>query len=168
MRRAKPPLLLFMLHVQKTESCWLWTGCKSKYGYGQFTFRKKTTLAHRASYELAMGPFDNWLCVLHKCDNPQCVNPDHLFLGTQLDNARDRVAKGRPTLLRKTRTHCLRGHDLSIVGVHVRKKLGYISCKKCSNTLARKYYLRNKEKLVKYARAYRSRLKMEVQNGNAA
>ena len=84
----------FWLKVNKTENCWLW-----KAGvigdYGTFMFRGKPHRAHRVSWILAHGDIPEGLDVLHKCDTPKCVNPDHLFLGTQTDNTRDCESKGR-------------------------------------------------------------------------
>lgn len=75
------------------KGCRLWKGCRVK-GYGQLRgFDNKPTLAHRFSYELHYGGFDKKLCVCHKCDNPSCVNPEHLFLGTHSDNMGDRRIK---------------------------------------------------------------------------
>lgn len=83
----------FWRNTQKADgdNCWLWTGGKDHHGYGIMGQIK----AHRFAYELAYGPFDKRLGVLHKCDNPPCVRYDHLFLGTQTDNAKDMWAKGR-------------------------------------------------------------------------
>lgn len=78
------------------DNCWIWTGCTgAKSPYGVIRFKGKQTTVHRVAYELEYGLFDYSLQVCHKCDNPKCVNPKHLFLGTCLDNARDRVRKGR-------------------------------------------------------------------------
>lgn len=77
------------------SGCFLWTGTLSKKGYGQFTYERKSRLAHRLSYQLYVGPIPDGLCVLHHCDNPSCVNPEHLWLGTNYDNVMDRVAKNR-------------------------------------------------------------------------
>lgn len=101
----------FMAKVEIQENgCWLWQGAKGKKGYGMFSMgpkykpdgsRRNTMVgAHRASYLLFKGEIpehDSYhgLCVLHKCDNPACVNPDHLFLGTNEDNVHDMDAKGR-------------------------------------------------------------------------
>lgn len=73
------------------SSCVVWTGRRDEKGYGRAGRRK----AHRVAWETANGPIPTGLCVLHRCDNPPCCNPAHLFLGTQLDNVRDREAKGR-------------------------------------------------------------------------
>ena len=78
------------------NGCWEWQFFKNKKGYGMFQLSKyKATLAHRTAYKLYVGEFDDSLCVLHKCDNPKCVNPEHLFLGTREDNNKDRNLKGR-------------------------------------------------------------------------
>lgn len=75
--------------------CWDWLRSKDKNGYGYIKDEGKTTKAHRVSYKIHNGRIPKEQCVLHKCDNPSCVNPEHLFLGTFADNARDKVEKGR-------------------------------------------------------------------------
>lgn len=80
----------------KTNSCWIWNGTITKKGYGQFWYKEiGTILAHRVSYRIYKNKIPDGLNVLHKCDNPPCVNPDHLFLGTQKDNMIDMTQKGR-------------------------------------------------------------------------
>ena len=87
---------LFEKKFRKTNlGCWEWQSAKDGFGYGAFRFSGKTVKAHRFSWEFYIGDIPNGLCVLHRCDNPGCVNPDHLFLGTRTDNAKDRDKKGR-------------------------------------------------------------------------
>lgn len=81
--------------VKKGKTCWEWSGAKIPKGYGQLGFLGKHTYAHRVSWELCFGKIPQGLCVLHKCDNPPCVNPKHLFLGTIADNNRDMFRKNR-------------------------------------------------------------------------
>lgn len=94
----------FFNKIYKTPTCWLWIGairggdCK----YGNIRMGKKRILAHRLSWEIHFGKIPINKLVLHKCDNPACVNPEHLFIGTQLDNIQDRVSKDRSA---KGKTH---------------------------------------------------------------
>lgn len=89
----------FMLEIVKMphhKGCWMWRGSLSKStGYGKFSFLHGTYLAHRVSWMLFRGLIPEGLFILHKCDNPPCVNPDHLFLGTHAENMRDMLEKGR-------------------------------------------------------------------------
>ena len=80
--------------VEKTETCWLWRGPQIPQGYGEFC-NQKAILAHRFSWQLAHGPIPVGLYILHTCDVPLCVNPDHLWAGTQQDNIRDCLRKRR-------------------------------------------------------------------------
>lgn len=81
---------------EPNTGCHLWAGCvRSSLGYGVIKIKRKMKFVHRVNYELANGPIPNNLFACHRCDNPACVNPDHLFLGTALDNAKDRDSKGR-------------------------------------------------------------------------
>ena len=78
------------------DGCWVWNGAKrTKFSYGVFSIKHQNHQAHRIAWELVNGSIPDGLFVLHKCDNPPCVNPEHLFLGTHIDNMRDMVKKGR-------------------------------------------------------------------------
>lgn len=92
---------------EKTDGCWIWRGwCSTgRLPYGLIRRGSKQFYAHRVSWQVHFGAIPDGLHVLHKCDNPPCIRPDHLFLGTHLDNVRDRQAKGR------TRIPALRGEQ---------------------------------------------------------
>jgi hypothetical protein len=99
----------FWTKVSKNGDCWNWTGAVNNKGYGQFHLKGKTVLAHRVSFEDFNGPIKEGMWVLHRCDNPRCVNPNHLFLGDASTNMQDCAAKGRLGFQRLPR----RGEDHS-------------------------------------------------------
>ena len=85
---------IFLEHIKKSPNgCWDWEGYYTD-GYGTIRYQGKSWLAHRLSYKFFVGDLRE-LQVLHKCDNRKCVNPDHLYLGTNSDNVRDRVSRNR-------------------------------------------------------------------------
>lgn len=81
--------------VEVTPGCWLWMGARDTNGYGNFYLAGRTTKAHRFALETVCGPLGIGMQACHRCDNPPCVRPDHLFPGTALENQRDSVTKGR-------------------------------------------------------------------------
>jgi len=81
--------------IEPDGGCWLWTRCTFSNGYGKYTFGGRTHYAHRLAYEMHHGVSPGQAFVCHRCDNPPCINPEHLWLGTARDNALDMHAKGR-------------------------------------------------------------------------
>ena len=88
---------------EPNTGCWLWTAATNKCNYGLFRFGNRMIGAHRFSYLLHKGEIPQNMCVLHTCDVPQCVNPDHLFLGTHDENMKDMAKKGRASTVAKTK-----------------------------------------------------------------
>lgn len=92
--RLKARLLQYVAIDEKT-ACWNWTASLNRKGYGRLHFMGKGRTTHRLSYTAHRGPIPPGLCVCHKCGNPKCINPDHLFVGTRQENTHDMYRKGR-------------------------------------------------------------------------
>jgi hypothetical protein len=85
----------FLQKVNKTDTCWLWTGAKHNFGYGCFFYEGKNLKAHQYAYIKYIGEIPEGQLIRHKCDIPACCNPAHLEIGTQADNIRDCIERGR-------------------------------------------------------------------------
>jgi len=132
---VKPLTQSFSERVHVSSGCWEWTGVRSGSGYGRIQTRGRSkgafVRAHRLSWEMHCGPIPDGFMVLHSCDNRGCVNPDHLFLGTQSDNMRDMSAKGRASRYRAHATHCHRGHEFTPENTLMRADGKWRSCRAC-------------------------------------
>ena len=121
-------LRMFWARVIKSDGCWEWSGATNGHKYGRVMKGGRWTGAHRVSWVIHHGKIPDEALVLHRCDNPSCVNPAHLFLGTQEDNIRDMVRKGRHAEQKKT--HCPRGHAFVDSNVY-RPPDGQRCCRTC-------------------------------------
>lgn len=93
------------------NGCWVWSRSRGGGGYGKVRWNHRQWLVHRVAWTLIFGPIPKGKQVLHKCDNPPCFNPTHLFLGTQKENIADMMAKGHGSAAaRRSLERCLRGH----------------------------------------------------------
>jgi hypothetical protein len=131
-------------HVKENGECLEWVGSYTPQGYGR-TSRKwgKQHLAHRLSYIQNVGPIPDGRCICHKCDNPACVRPEHLFVGTHKDNIVDMVKKGRHFSPQKNVLFCKRGHEFNDTNTVMVRTTGKRRCRKCRNQLARNWRKKN-------------------------
>lgn len=140
--------------VKKTETCWLWTAGLDKDGYGKFAIglggkAQIHTRAHRFAYEIFVGPIPVGMVVCHRCDNPPCARPEHLFLGTPKDNNDDKVTKGRHVRLwgtplkRSRQTHCKNDHLFDEANTKVDKR-GHRTCRTCARANSLRAYYKSK------------------------
>ena len=124
----------FFERVQKTDNCWFWLAGKDEKGYGLF-WNKKTWRAHRFSWTIHYGKILRKLQVLHKCDNPSCVNPTHLFLGTNQDNVNDKMNKGRENPSKGSNHYISKLKEKDIPKIKILYKTGNFTLKE----IAKKY-----------------------------
>lgn len=132
-----PARLLKNSVVDPATGCRNWTRYRNEWGYGVTAILRKSWLAHRLSYRVFVGDPEGWH-VLHKCDNPACIEPSHLYLGTDQDNARDRKERGRFVSANSLKTHCKRGHNEWYVNA-----VGARQCRICVRARNRAYGKRN-------------------------
>ena len=123
---------------KKPEGCWLWTASRDSCGYGHFWFRGRLVQAHRVSYQLSVGEIPADRCLLHSCDVRECVNPEHLRIGTPADNAHDRSERGRYGVPAAPRAD----NDSGVLGV----------CRFRNGWLA--HFTRGKKRLQKYCNSF--------------
>lgn len=120
-----------LVDTSNPDGCWLWVGRTTRDGYGMMRFRGNHTGTHRIAYMVLRGEPGKWL-VCHHCDTPRCVNPSHLYLGTDRSNHEDKRARGRGwnprALANSLKTHCVHGHSLSSAYV---TKQGKRHCRPC-------------------------------------
>jgi hypothetical protein len=133
----------FCAKVLVTSECWLWLAATNPCGYGTFRYYGRSHTAHRVAYLEMVGPVPAGLEVRHKCDNPPCVNPEHLEVGTHKDNMQDKVKRGRHGHAK--RTHCPKGHEYDDKNTYPIPSGGR-GCRQCRNaaTIASRAKRRNK------------------------
>jgi len=124
------------------SGCWEWAGSINNSGYGSLTTNECRVLAHRLMYTLYYGVDPKKKYVLHLCDNPKCVRPNHLRLGTQSENLKESVKKNRHFESKKV--SCPRGHQYDKENTYISPKGGRV-CKICKRKLGLNYYYNNKK-----------------------
>jgi len=144
--------------------CIEWPWSKDQKGYGALYINGTKIQAHRAAYRLHVGKIPRGMLICHKCDNPKCINPKHLFAGTPSDNLRDCVKKGRHPLASKI--NCVRGHEFSPENTIWRR--GHRYCRQCKKILAAKYRAAHRDRLLRYLVDYRLRKKAAIRRGEGA
>ena len=135
----------FWQKVIRHDGCWGWAGSVGSTGYAQMGSRKgegvwRSMKASRFSFELHVGPIPDGMCVCHSCDNPICVNPEHLFLGTQLDNMKDKVKKGRHRNQHTGAAHCKNGHPWTPESTGIQSSGRGRKCLACTKERSARYY----------------------------
>lgn len=141
---------LSKIDVSNPSGCWVWTGSKVGIGYGKVNLCDKDYRAHRISYLMYLGPIPDGKLVCHSCDNPSCVRPDHLFIGSAKENTQDMLSKKRNNNGWAKRTHCKSGHEFNLKNTRYTKKQRI--CRVCQRNRYNEWYYgpTNHERLSKY------------------
>jgi hypothetical protein len=156
----RPPAERFWSKVDKTETCWLWTGAKTSQGYGRFNLTEHWVLAHRFAYELLVGPIPDGLTIDHVkangCTSTACVKavadehgPAHLEPVTMREN----LLRGDTfQAANAAKTHCPRGHPFDEVNTYINR--GRRFCRECKRQQSTAWKIRNADRMKDYARDY--------------
>lgn len=144
-----------MVLIPGPNDCWLWQRGVWKGGYGSFRIADKKYQAHRIAWMLEYGLIPEGYYICHHCDNPSCVNPHHLFLGTQRDNVQDCISKGRYTAhdVNRNKTHCPQGHEYTPENVRLYKGMRF--CRTCGRESSKEYYRLHSQHQREYSKEYR-------------
>lgn len=121
--------------VNKTDSCWLWTGGKTTLGYGHIRFRDQHYFAHRLMYRRLVGPIPSGLVIDHLCRTPSCVNPDHLEPVTQQVNV---LRSSNMAAIHARQTHCKNGHEFTGDNLRITSTTGQRICRTCERAKSRR------------------------------
>ena len=125
----------FWAKVDRTGDCWIWTASKKRFGYGRFMLHGRQWTAPRVAWVIVHGSIPEGLHILHRCDNPPCVRPDHLFTGTNADNVADKQAKGRARTAQGSLSGMAKLDEASVVAI----RHAYASGDASTPQLAREY-----------------------------
>jgi hypothetical protein len=144
-------------HPPDEHGCRLFKLSRTNKGYGSMRWNGRQRPAHRVSYELAFGPIPAGMMICHHCDVRNCIEPTHLFVGTALDNMRDKIKKGRAVYTPK-QDFCLRGHPYAGDNIYTDKN-GERSCRECRSITGKQFYRSNRDKISAERKARNAAIK---------
>lgn len=122
----------FWSRVLKSDNCWTWIGCFGSNGYGSFWMSGNPHKTHRLSYQIHFGSIPLGLCICHRCDNPACVNPSHLFIGTSAENISDMDKKRRRKPAKGEQIHLAKLSESDVLKIRSMHSTGNFSYRKLS------------------------------------